>query len=259
MIALFVEYLLDARYGWVELCLERFGEAPQEVFHEGNSVLHAVEYEGDPRRRPLDYDEMQALFDAADSRVKRIRGQGRKGALTALRDAAVLKTIYAYGTRRTESSRVDLVDLRRIRTAPEFDRFGSITGAGRRSGPQPGRFRLRRLAVISYGPLAHAGLMRSWNRRWTPEASRASTCDWISWVRVETRAYASLTSIGVDAAAGFTAGRAAQSKPGCRTAQHQDDVHPVPGVAWGGLRETPMNPFRSQSVLNAWSTLSVSS
>ncbi|MGW1752564.1 tyrosine-type recombinase/integrase [Streptomyces sp. NPDC002092] len=127
MIALFVEYLLDARYGWVELCLERFGEAPQEIFHEGNSVLHAVEYEGDPRRRPLDYDEVQALFDAADARVKRIRGQGRKGALTALRDAAVLKTIYAYGTRRTESSRVDLVDLRRSRSAPEFDRFGSMT------------------------------------------------------------------------------------------------------------------------------------
>lgn len=93
MIALFVEYLLDTRYEWVELCLDRFGEAPQEVFHEGNSVLHAVEYKGDPRRRPLDYDEVQALFDAADSRVKRIRGQGRKGALTALRDAAVLKTI----------------------------------------------------------------------------------------------------------------------------------------------------------------------
>lgn len=127
MIALFVEYLLDARYGWVKLCLDRFGEAPQEVFHEGNSVLHAVEYEGDPRRRPLDYDEVQALFDAADARVKSIRGQGRKGALTALRDAAVLKTIYAYGTRRTESSRVDLVDLRRSRSAPEFDRFGSMT------------------------------------------------------------------------------------------------------------------------------------
>ncbi|MEU1036821.1 tyrosine-type recombinase/integrase [Streptomyces mirabilis] len=33
----------------------------------------------------------------------------------------------------------------------------------------------------------------------------------------------------------------------------------VARVAWGGLRETPMNSFRSQSVLNAWSTLSVSS
>lgn len=55
-------------------------------------MLHVVEYEGDPRRRPLDYDEIQALFDAADARPGRIRGQGRKGALCALRDAAVLKT-----------------------------------------------------------------------------------------------------------------------------------------------------------------------
>lgn len=50
---LFVEYLLDRRYGWVETCQERFGLSPQVIFHEGNSVLHSVEYEGDPRRRRL--------------------------------------------------------------------------------------------------------------------------------------------------------------------------------------------------------------
>ncbi|MCV2457768.1 tyrosine-type recombinase/integrase [Streptomyces sp. ICN988] len=125
-IALFLEYLLDRRYGWVDTCLERFGEAPQEVFHEGNSVLHTVEYEADPRRRPLDYDEVQGLFDAADARPAKVRGQGRKGAMTALRDAAVLKAIYAFGTRRTESSRVDLVDLRRNRRAPKFGAYGSM-------------------------------------------------------------------------------------------------------------------------------------
>ncbi|UAX58524.1 tyrosine-type recombinase/integrase (plasmid) [Streptomyces sp. A144] len=125
-IGLFIEYLVDSRYGWAEVCGERFGEAPQAVFHEGNSVLHTVEYEGDPRRRPLTYDEVQALFDAADARPARIRGQGRKGVLAALRDAAVLKTIYAYGTRRTESSRVDLVDFRRNRKAPRFGNFGSL-------------------------------------------------------------------------------------------------------------------------------------
>lgn len=75
IIALFMEFLLDGRYGWAEICLDRFGQAPQEVFHEGNSVLHSVEYEGDPRRRPLTYDEVQALFDAADARPGRIRGQ----------------------------------------------------------------------------------------------------------------------------------------------------------------------------------------
>lgn len=125
-ISLFLEYLLDRRYGWFETCLERFGEAPQEGFHEGNSVLHTMEYEADPRRRPRDCDEVQALFDAADARPVRIRGQGWKGALTALRNAAVLKTIYAYGTRRTESSRVDLVDLRRNRKAPQFGAYGSM-------------------------------------------------------------------------------------------------------------------------------------
>lgn len=125
-IGLFLEYLLDARYGWLQACDERFGEVPQAVFHEGNSVLHAVEYEGDPRRRPLTYDEIQALFDAADARPGKIRGQGRKGALTALRDAAVLKTVYAFGTRRTESSKLDLVDLRRSRKAPQFGNFGTL-------------------------------------------------------------------------------------------------------------------------------------
>jgi site-specific recombinase XerD len=118
--------LLDRRYGWVDTCRERFGQAPQVVFHEANSVVHTLEYEGDPRRRPLTYDEVQALFDAADARPAQIRGHGRKGMLTALRDAAVLKTIYAYGTRRTESSMVDLVDLRRHRKSPQFRQFGSM-------------------------------------------------------------------------------------------------------------------------------------
>ncbi|MFF1959833.1 tyrosine-type recombinase/integrase [Streptomyces sp. NPDC058220] len=125
-IGLFLEYLLDARYGWMHTCDERFGEVPQAVFHEGNSVLHTVEYEGDPQRRPLTYDEIQALFDAADARPSKIRGQGRKGALSAMRDAAVLKAVYAFGTRRTETSRLDLVDLRRNRKASQYGSYGSL-------------------------------------------------------------------------------------------------------------------------------------
>lgn len=123
---LFVEYLSDSRYEWARVCREQFGEVPQEVFHEGNSVQHVVEYEGDPRRRPLTYDEVQALFDSADARPSRIAGQGRKGALCALRDAAILKTIYAYGLRRGEASRLDLVDLRRNPRAPRFGTCGSL-------------------------------------------------------------------------------------------------------------------------------------
>lgn len=125
-ISLFLEYLLDSRYGWVQVCEERFGDTPQQVFHEGNSVLHKLDYEGDPRRRPLTYDEVQALFDAADARPGTISGRGRKGALCAARDAAVLKTVYAFGLRRRETSRVDLADLRRNRKAPQFGDFGTV-------------------------------------------------------------------------------------------------------------------------------------
>lgn len=125
-IGLFLEFLLDARYGWAQVCEQRFGEVPAQVFHEGNSILHRVDYEGDPRRRPLTYDEVQALFDAADARPGRIVERGVKGALGAARDAAVLKTVYAYGLRRTETSKLDLVDLRRNPKAPQFNGFGSV-------------------------------------------------------------------------------------------------------------------------------------
>ena len=76
-----------------------------QIFHEWNSVAHVAEYEGRRARRPLTYDEVQALFDAADARVEQIRARGRKGALAALRDAAMLKTVYAYGLRRREAAR----------------------------------------------------------------------------------------------------------------------------------------------------------
>jgi hypothetical protein len=43
-----------------------------------------------------------------------ILGSGVKGGSSAARDAAVLKTIYAYGLRRTETSMVDLVDFSEV-------------------------------------------------------------------------------------------------------------------------------------------------
>ena len=118
MIRLFCEYLTDQRYGWVDICTEQFGNAPELIFHESNSVLHIVEYEGDPRRRPLTYDEVQAWFDAADPRVETIRRTGRKGSLAAIRDSAMLKFTYAFGVD------VDAVDLRRNVKAPQSSRGG---------------------------------------------------------------------------------------------------------------------------------------
>lgn len=66
------------------------------------------------------------LFDAADSRVAQIRARGRKGALAALRDAAIIKVIYAYGLRRREAARLDVADLRRNPRVAGYGRFGSV-------------------------------------------------------------------------------------------------------------------------------------
>lgn len=137
-IRMFCEYLSDRRYRWGTECQERFGRAPEQVFHEENSIVHVTDYEGDPSRRPLTYDEVQALFDAADGQAARISARRRKGAITAIRDAALLKFVYAYGLRRSEAVMADIVDLRRNPKFPEFDRFGGFTvrhGKASRGGP----------------------------------------------------------------------------------------------------------------------------
>ncbi|MFF2955894.1 tyrosine-type recombinase/integrase [Kitasatospora sp. NPDC057965] len=123
---MFCEYVTDARYGWPDRCLERFGQPPAQIFHELNQITHVSPYEGDPRRRPLTYDEVQALFDAADGIVEEIRARHRKGSLAAMRDSAVLKTVYAYGLRRQEACFLDLADLRRNPKAADYGRFGAL-------------------------------------------------------------------------------------------------------------------------------------
>lgn len=135
---LFCEYVSDARYPWVRECAERFGDTPRQIFHEDNWIAHVGEFEGDPARRPLTFDEVQALFDAADSVSSRIRSLKRKGALVAMRDAVLLKCVYAYGLRRQEAVYLDLVDLRRNARMPEFGQFGALSvrfGKAGRGGP----------------------------------------------------------------------------------------------------------------------------
>jgi site-specific recombinase XerD len=123
---MFLEYVTDARYGWPKVCMERFREAPRQVLDEWNTVVHASEYEGRPGRRPLTYDEVQQLFDAADDRVDRARAQKRKGVLSAHRDAVLLKTVYAFGLRRREAWGLDLSDLRHNPKVPDFGQFGAL-------------------------------------------------------------------------------------------------------------------------------------
>ncbi len=139
---MFSDYLRDPRYEWVGLCQNQFGVTPDQVFHEDNSIVHTTEYEGDPSRRPLTYDEVQVLFDAADDRVDQIRARRRKGAVPAMRDAALLKFCYAYGLRRREVAMCDAVDLRRNPAFPRFENYGAVTvrhGKASRGGPRKRR------------------------------------------------------------------------------------------------------------------------
>lgn len=135
---LFCDYATDARYGWPTKCLDRFGSVPAQILHEWNTISHSAEYEGDPARRPLTYDEVQQLFDAADGKVEEIRSRRRKGALAAMRDSALVKTVYAFGLRRQEARGLDLADLRRNARVPEYGRYGALFvryGKSSKGGP----------------------------------------------------------------------------------------------------------------------------
>ncbi|HKT04635.1 MAG TPA: tyrosine-type recombinase/integrase [Rugosimonospora sp.] len=123
---MFCDFITDARYGWPSTCVERFGRAPVQILHEGNSITHVVEFDGQPGRRPLTYEEVQALFDAADGLAEDKRARGRKGVLTAMRDSALLKAFYAYGLRRQEMCGLDLADFRHNPKAPGYGRYGAL-------------------------------------------------------------------------------------------------------------------------------------
>jgi integrase/recombinase XerC len=125
---LFSEYLCDARYGWVAMCQEQFGPAvhPVPICHEWNTIAHLNDYEGDPEARPFTREELQRFLDYADAQVERAVRAKRKGALAAYRDATLFKVVYAWGRRRTETSRLDVVDWGRNPAVPEFGRFGML-------------------------------------------------------------------------------------------------------------------------------------
>jgi site-specific recombinase XerD len=120
----FCDYLTDPNYGWASECERRFGTHPVQVVHEWNTAVHVQAGEGDPRKRALTVEELQALFDRADERVARIRTLGRKGWLPAFRDATLFKVAYGFGLRRREVQMLDLHDFGGNPHAPEFGSRG---------------------------------------------------------------------------------------------------------------------------------------
>lgn len=125
-VALFVDYVCDARYGWGPMCEERFGTHPVQVFHEWNTAVHRGDVEARPDRRPLSREELQAFFDHADWEVDRVAARGRKGWLAAFRDAVLFKSMYAWGLRRREAAMLDVTDWGPNAKAPRFGRFGVL-------------------------------------------------------------------------------------------------------------------------------------
>jgi len=126
-IRLFCEYLLDRRYPWVAICTSRLGAVPQQIVDERHLIVHVAEFEADPGRRPLSRDELQAFFDHCDAQVSGRHALKRKGSLAALRDAALFKTTYAWGLRRQEAAKLDVVDFARNPQAPTFSTYGSLS------------------------------------------------------------------------------------------------------------------------------------
>lgn len=125
----FTEFLTDnARYGWAAACEEAFGPGvyPVPIVHEWNSIAHLNDYEGNPEARPFTREELQRFLDYADDQVDRALRSKRKGALAAYRDATLFKVVYGWGLRRTETSKLDLVDWGRNPAAAEFGRFGTL-------------------------------------------------------------------------------------------------------------------------------------
>jgi integrase/recombinase XerC len=122
----FSEYLCDRRYPWVVISEREFGRGPGQLFDGSNLVAHLDEFEGDPRRRPLTVDELEAFFAACEARIEASRLRRRKGSLHAWRDQALFKVTFAWGLRRAEVAMLDVVDFRAHPKLPEFGVFGQV-------------------------------------------------------------------------------------------------------------------------------------
>jgi site-specific recombinase XerD len=126
VLSVFCDYLIDPAYDWVQLCESCFGNTPSQICLPWNTTRHLQDYEGNPSRRALTFEELQRFFDHADSKVEAAVAQGRKGALVALRDAQMFKTAYAFGLRRAELRGLDLADLHFNAKVPQWGQYAAL-------------------------------------------------------------------------------------------------------------------------------------
>lgn len=122
----FCRFVTDPAYGWAEECEVRFGTHPIQVINEVNSAAHVADSEAEPRKRAFTRSELQTLFDTVDDQVAARRAAGRKGWLSAFRDATLLKTAYAFGLRRNEARMLDVADFGLNPSAKEHGEYGVL-------------------------------------------------------------------------------------------------------------------------------------
>jgi len=173
-VQLFCGYLTDRRYGWDEVCEQRFGTHPVQVCHEWNMAVHRSEVEARPGNRPLSREELQGFFDYCDDRVGAVHTGGRKGWLAAFRDAALFKTIYGWGLRRREAAMLELADLSGNAHAPEFGRYGAVSvryGKAMRGSPPR-----RRTVLTTMGWAAEA--LAEWVEQIRPDYGPVGPALW---------------------------------------------------------------------------------
>ncbi|MDJ0314198.1 tyrosine-type recombinase/integrase [Arthrobacter sp. H35-D1] len=126
ILQVFCSYLVSPDYDWVEICETKFGDTPSQICLPWNTTKHLVDNEGHPGRRALTLDEIETLFNYADSRVEAAVRNGRKGALAALRDAQMFKTAYSFGLRRAELRGLDIQDLHGNARVPQWGQYAAI-------------------------------------------------------------------------------------------------------------------------------------
>ena len=161
----FCSFVTDPTYGWAQECEDRFGSHPVQIINEVNSAAHVSEVEAEPSKRPFTREELQALFDHADEQVATKRALGRKGWLSAFRDATIFKVAYGYGTRRNETRMLDVADFGRNPDGPEFGEYGIcyIRHGKARAGSAP-----KRRSVLTVRPWT-AETLEQWFTEIRPE------------------------------------------------------------------------------------------
>lgn len=125
-VALFVAYLCDLRYDWTDVCVERFGTHPTQVFHEGNMAVHRSETEGRPTNRPFSGRRPWRSSPSATRAWPPLRIRAARAGWPPNRDSVLFKVIYAWGLRRREAAMLDVSDWITNPAEPQYGRFGAV-------------------------------------------------------------------------------------------------------------------------------------